>query len=120
MRTGVVVVRNPLTVCAFLLGAVAILAAAAPGPSHPMSPPQEPGAWGEGAGGPIPTQMPGFFDTTEFMIGTVRVGVILLESDGTIDTETESWTAAERTNVQNEIQAALDWWVGRASSFGVT
>ena len=120
MRLGLFGVRNPLAICAVLLGTVAVLAAASPGPAHPTSPPWEPNVLSAGSGGVFPTQTPGFFDTSEFMIGTVRVGVVLLESDGSIDTETESWTAAERTNVQNEIQAAVDWWAGRAASFGVT
>jgi PKD repeat protein len=73
-----------------------------------------------GADDPFPQQAPGFWDSTEYMIGTVRVSVILLESDGTVDTQTENWATSERTNVQGEVQAALNWWAGRATANGVT
>ena len=49
-------------------------------------------------------------DTSEYMIGDVWVTVVLLESDGTVDTETEDWTQAEINQVKTEIQEGLTWW----------
>jgi len=39
---------------------------------------------------------PGYYDTSEFMIGTIALGMIFLESDGSIDPSTEDWTQAEK------------------------
>ena len=53
---------------------------------------------------------PGFDDTSEFMIGSLSVDLIILESDGTIDPKTETWTDPMKTDVQNEVQAGVNWW----------
>ncbi|HKZ94228.1 MAG TPA: PKD domain-containing protein [Candidatus Bathyarchaeia archaeon] len=53
---------------------------------------------------------PGYYETSEYLIGKVAVGVILLESDASIDPPTESWTPARESQVVNEIQTALNWW----------
>jgi hypothetical protein len=53
--------------------------------------------------------LPGYYDTSAYMIGTVAVGLILPESNGATDASTENWTAAETTQVKNEVQLALDW-----------
>jgi len=50
------------------------------------------------------------YDGSEFMIGDVWVTVVLLESDGSIDTQTEDWTTAEVDNVKAEVQEGLTWW----------
>lgn len=55
----------------------------------------------------------GFYDTSEYMIGDVAVGIILLESNGVIDPNSENWLPAEESNVVNEIQAGLNWWAAR-------
>ena len=94
------------------------LAAAMPASGLGLAPPIE-GTRGTSSGGVVPLQAPVFGETSGVMIGTVRVSVILMESDGTTDTQTENWAAAERTNVQNEIQAGLDWWDGRALARGI-
>ncbi len=49
-------------------------------------------------------------DTSEFMLGDVWVTVVLLESDGSVDSDTEDWTATEINNVKTEIQEGLQWW----------
>ena len=46
------------------------------------------------------------YDTSEFMLGSVALGVILPESDGSIDPSSEDWTQAEQDNVTSEIIAA--------------
>jgi hypothetical protein len=39
---------------------------------------------------------PGYYDLSEFMIGTIALGIIFLESDGSIDPSTEDWTQQEK------------------------
>jgi|GEM_PF-1176116 len=63
---------------------------------------------------------PGYYDTSEYMIGSTVVGVIFLESNGTTDRNSENWTLAEETNVQNEITQALTWWAAQDTSAGVS
>lgn len=53
---------------------------------------------------------PGYFQTSDYMAGSVAVGIILVESDGSIDSSSEDWTAAEKQLVFSEVVAALDWW----------
>jgi hypothetical protein len=55
----------------------------------------------------------GFYDSSEYIIGDVAVGIILLESNGVIDSNTENWVPPEESNVVNEIQAGLNWWAAR-------
>jgi len=52
---------------------------------------------------------PGHYETSEFLIGNVQVEVIFLESNGTIDSNSENWTSTEENNVMSEINAGLDW-----------
>jgi hypothetical protein len=44
------------------------------------------------------------------MAGSVAVGIILVESNGSTDPSTENWTSDEKQRVFNEIVAALNWW----------
>lgn len=53
---------------------------------------------------------PGYYQTSEFMAGSVAVGIVLVESNGAVDPSTEDWTADEKQQVFNEIVAALNWW----------
>ncbi|MCU0850240.1 MAG: hypothetical protein MUC80_03070 [Candidatus Thermoplasmatota archaeon] len=53
---------------------------------------------------------PGYYDTSEYLIGSVGVGLIFLESNGAIDPSTENWDSTETTNVQNQINQAMTWW----------
>lgn len=39
---------------------------------------------------------PGYYDMSEFMMGTIALGIIFLESDGSIDPSTEDWTQQEK------------------------
>lgn len=54
--------------------------------------------------------IPGYYQTSEYMAGSVAVGIVLVESDGRVDPSSEDWTAEERRQVVSEITAALDWW----------
>lgn len=53
-------------------------------------------------------------DVSEFMLGTASLAIVLAESDGSIDTETENWTQTERDEVTSEVIAGLDWYVNKA------
>lgn len=55
----------------------------------------------------------GFYDTSEYFIGDVAVGIVYLESNGAVDPNTEDWTYEEMDNVFDEIYAGLDWWATR-------
>jgi hypothetical protein len=50
-------------------------------------------------------------DTSEYMLGNVLLSVVLLESDGSIDPDTENWTQTQKDLVRAEIQEGADWWV---------
>ncbi|MFH2105322.1 MAG: hypothetical protein ABII72_03745, partial [Parcubacteria group bacterium] len=50
-------------------------------------------------------------DTSEFMLGDVSVGVFLVESDGSIDTQSENWDATRENRVHGEIQSAMNFWL---------
>jgi len=56
---------------------------------------------------------PGYYDTSEYLIGSVGVGLIFLESNGIIDPNTENWNTTEITNVQNQIAQAMSWWINQ-------
>jgi hypothetical protein len=56
---------------------------------------------------------PGYYETSEYMIGKVAVGIILPESNGTIDPNTEDWSDEEIEQVLIKIQFALDWWTSQ-------
>ena len=64
------------------------------------------------------SQAPGSTDTSAFMTGSVAVGVILPESNGATDTQTENWTQTEINNVKAEIQSGLQWWSDQYASLG--
>jgi hypothetical protein len=51
----------------------------------------------------------GFQDTSAYLVGSVAVSVLFLESNGTVDEETETWTQEEQINVVSEIQNGLNW-----------
>lgn len=59
--------------------------------------------------------------TSEFMIGDVSVAIILLESNGAIDPDTEDWSNEDPDHpgvdrvemVVSKIQEGLDWWTER-------
>ena len=62
---------------------------------------------------------PGFYDTSEYMIGSVAVGVLFLESNGLGEPSTETWTLTEETQVTIQIQQGLSWWRARNPSANV-
>lgn len=64
-------------------------------------------------GGISAASAPGYYQTSEFMIGRVAVGIVLPESDGSLDPSTEDWTSQEQQKVFSEIVAAMNWWAAR-------
>ncbi len=62
------------------------------------------------------TSAPGYYNTTEYMINSVAVGIVMPESTGS----GENWTTTERDQVVSEIQTGLNWWVQQASQKGMT
>jgi hypothetical protein len=56
---------------------------------------------------------PGYYDTSEYLIGSVGVGLIFLESNGAIDPSTENWNTTETNNVQSQINQAMSWWINQ-------
>jgi hypothetical protein len=71
----------------------------------------------EEAAGPALSAPPGaeFLDTSEFLLGSMTLCVLLPESDGTIDPNQENWTPAEEANVVSEVMNGMAWWVARAA-----
>jgi parallel beta-helix repeat protein len=55
---------------------------------------------------------PGPTDVVEYAMGSVKVAVIFVESDGSIDTESENWSQPRKNNVLSEIGDAYSWWEG--------
>lgn len=49
-------------------------------------------------------------DTGEFLLGTVAVTPVLLASDGTGDTQTQSWSAEEIDQVLARVSDGVNWW----------
>ena len=48
--------------------------------------------------------------TSEYLIGSVSVGIIFVESDGSVDTKTETWTKEDKEDIETQIYTGLDWW----------
>lgn len=53
---------------------------------------------------------PGYHQTSEYMAGSIAVGIVLVESDGSVDPSTENWTEDEKQLVFREVVGALNWW----------
>ena len=57
-------------------------------------------------------------DTSEFMIGTAVVDVVLFESTGQIDPDTETWTAEQLVDMQTRAVEGLTWWTDTLAAQG--
>jgi hypothetical protein len=53
--------------------------------------------------------------TSEFLYGRVQVDVFLVESNGAVDPETETWTTGQRDSVVSEVTAGVTWWAATAT-----
>ncbi len=49
-------------------------------------------------------------DTAEFMLGTVAVNVVLLESNGQLDASTENWTPQLVAETKAKVREGVEWW----------
>ncbi|WP_436716816.1 dockerin type I domain-containing protein [Roseiconus lacunae] len=49
-------------------------------------------------------------DTGEFLLGTITVTPVFFESDGSIDSNTEDWTAQEIDATLAKIEDSVQWW----------
>jgi hypothetical protein len=61
-----------------------------------------------------------FYDTSEYFIGSVAVGIILPESNGSIDPDTLNWTSSQEAEVISEIRSGLDWWISKEPNAHLT
>lgn len=52
----------------------------------------------------------GQYDTSAFMAGEIHVNVVLFESNGRIDADTENWTKDEISKVIAHVRNACTWW----------
>ncbi|MFB3880144.1 MAG: S-layer homology domain-containing protein [Armatimonadota bacterium] len=70
------------------------------------------GARGRIGGAPAP---PGAasWQTSEYLMGSVIVSLVFVESNGAIDTQTENWTSGEEANVVAECLAGANWWISQ-------
>ena|GEM_PF-6463748 len=59
----------------------------------------------------------GDLGNSEVMIGTVAVTLFFVESNGTIDPNSYTWTTAHRDSVLNLALAGLNWWATQAVSY---
>lgn len=78
-----------------------------------------PSGSGKGASGAAASGGPpgaGFWDLSEFMLGDVTLSILAVESDGSLDPNSEDWTAPRLDKVIVETAAALDWWIARAGT----
>lgn len=57
-----------------------------------------------------PPMKAGRNETSEYMIGRVSVGIVFIESDGTLDPNTETWEDEDQEDLLHQIQKALEWW----------
>jgi hypothetical protein len=61
-------------------------------------------------------QAPGIYDTSEYFMGEVAVGIVLPESIGA----QENWSTQRQNNVISEIQAGMGWWAAREANARLT
>ncbi|TWU03248.1 Dockerin type I repeat protein [Neorhodopirellula pilleata] len=57
-------------------------------------------------------------DTGEFLLGRVAVTPIFLESDGSIDTESQNWTTQEIEDVLEKVTRGVNWWTEALDQLG--
>ena len=59
---------------------------------------------------------PGYYQTSEFMLGKVAIGVVLPQCNGAVDQCTESWTTTTMDQVYNQIVTGTTWWKNRLNN----
>jgi hypothetical protein len=58
----------------------------------------------------------GFYDTSEYLLGSATILMIFPESNGAIDPNTETWTQADIDAVVSEIVQGVNWWKDRETN----
>ena len=53
--------------------------------------------------------------TAAYLIGDVGYQILFVESDGTIDANSEDWTQSEKDRFTSETASAMQWWANRWS-----
>lgn len=56
---------------------------------------------------------PNFYQTSEFMFGTVAVGLVMPQCNGALEPCSETWTAAQMDQVVKQVTTGVNWWVPR-------
>ena len=51
-----------------------------------------------------------YFDGSLYMLGDVRVTLVLMESDGTNDVNQTDWTVTQINAIKTSVRQGLDWW----------
>lgn len=51
-----------------------------------------------------------YYLTSEYMIGTIALGVFFVECDGTFDRKTEEWYLEDKIDAMQQIYKGMDWW----------
>ncbi len=70
--------------------------------------------------GPLGVNGPDPYNTSQYLVGKVAVSVIIAESDGSIDPDTQTWTAAEISQVHQEVIDGVTWWAAREAQADLT
>ncbi|MBQ9875219.1 MAG: hypothetical protein IJM30_12235 [Thermoguttaceae bacterium] len=50
------------------------------------------------------------YDGSLYMLGNVRVTLVLMESNGTIDVDATTWSEYQINQVKKQVRIGLDWW----------
>ena len=53
---------------------------------------------------------PGFYEISQYAIGTVGIQIIFVESDGSVDSDKYNWTESEMKQTEKGIKKGLDFW----------
>ncbi len=61
-----------------------------------------------------------FIDTSEYFIGDIAIGIIIPESNGSIDNNTLNWTTEQEINIINKIRNGLNWWISKEPNANIT
>ncbi|MHB9048698.1 MAG: dockerin type I domain-containing protein, partial [Pirellulales bacterium] len=62
----------------------------------------------------------GHMSSAEYMLGDVYVTVVLLESNGGIDPNTENWTQSQIDRVKSKVLEGLSWWEDTLRTYNAT
>lgn len=55
-------------------------------------------------------EKPGKYETSEYMMGSVAVAVVYVESDGSLEKKTETWDEYSKEDMFYQIRKGLEWW----------